>query len=64
MCSSKAIKILGRDRSVSALTYSEGYLARLYRFVRPRIFIALELHVYSSSERNGYGGEPPVKSEV
>ena len=28
---------------------------------RPRIFIALELHVYSFSERNGYGGEPPVK---
>ena len=24
----------------------------------PRIFIALELHVYSFSERNGYGGEP------
>ena len=29
----------------------------------PRIFIALELHVYSS-ERNSYGGEPPVESEV
>ena len=28
---------------------------------RPRIFIALELHVYSFSERNGYGGEPPHK---
>ena len=27
---------------------------------RPRIFIALELHIYSFSERNGYGGEPPV----
>ena len=26
--------------------------------------IALELHVYSFSERNSYGGEPPVKSEV
>ena len=30
----------------------------------PRIFIALELDVYSFSERNGYGGEAPVKSEV
>ena len=28
------------------------------------IFIALELHVYSFSERNGYGGEPPVKRGV
>ena len=28
---------------------------------RPGIFIALELHVYSFSERNSYGGEPPCK---
>ena len=29
---------------------------------RPGIFIALELHVYSFSERNGYGGEQKTDS--
>ena len=30
---------------------------------RPRIFIALELHVYSFSEKNSYGGEHKTDSD-
>ena len=35
---------------------------KLKHLSRPRIFIALELHVYSFSERNGYGGEHKTDS--
>ena len=37
--SSKSIKIPGHDKSVSALDSSEGYLAHLYRFVRPHVIV-------------------------
>ena len=56
---------VGKQSHVARRTYTGG-LDNLQRspqaetlLSRPRIFIALELHVYSFSERNGYGGEPP-----